>query len=141
MVINHTGYLRQIFSNPDEFRKTVNGLVDFIEDRELEFSHIACRGMSGVTIAAPLAYALHKSLIVVRKTKADSHAEQLVEGVPVHHPFSYLIVDDFIVSGNTVRTIVDEITYKNSQASLVGVITYNHHIGFDTWDSIREWLL
>jgi orotate phosphoribosyltransferase-like protein len=73
------------------------------------FDSIAFRGVSGALVAPILAHKLKKHLISVRKNTHDSHvmSNYKVEGNVASQ--SYIIVDDFICSGNTIKTIVNEV--------------------------------
>ena len=95
-----------------------------MEAAGLRIDAIAFRGMSGCLFGAPLAARMRKPMIMVRKKCADcgreqSHTNQLVEGD--RNAKTYVIVDDFIATGNTVRTIQAAIT-EWSQAVCVGVM-------------------
>lgn len=125
--LRHTNYLRGSFSGIVNFRKTIRLITKFIRNNNEipSFDAIACRGTSGLVIVPTVALRLDKDIIFVRKSIEDSHATHRVEGVYCDGPFSYLIVDDLISSGNTIRSIVKEINEINSLASCVGMVTYN----------------
>ena len=96
-----------------------------MEAAGLRIDAIAFRGMSGCLFGAPLAARMRKPMIMVRKKCVDcgreqSHTSQTVEGD--RNATTYVIVDDFVASGNTVRTIQAAIT-EWSQAVCVGVMT------------------
>lgn len=69
----------------------------------VEFGTIAVRGVSGLLIGPILAERLSKQICVVRKPGEDRHSGYEVEGKPEG---AYIIVDDLIDSGSTVRAIV-----------------------------------
>lgn len=108
---NHSNYLRNIFQSKaslaDTIRRCELAIRDAVADEGLEFDYIVCRGVSGITIASILAHTLDKGLIVVRKDKSNSHAMYGVEGLPSHGIVKYIIVDDFISSGQTFVKIVE----------------------------------
>jgi len=106
---------------PDRAKYTVRQVIKMIKDRGLEFDAIACRGVSGLLIAPIVAMRLNKSLIVVRKGE-DTHSMYTVEGD--HGARRYLILDDFIDQGDTVREIASEIYATNRLARCVGFIAY-----------------
>jgi adenine/guanine phosphoribosyltransferase-like PRPP-binding protein len=106
---------------PDRAKFTVRQVIKMIKDRGLEFDAIACRGVSGLLIAPIVAMRLGKSLIVVRKGE-DTHSMYTVEGD--HGARRYLILDDFIDQGDTVRAIASEIYATNRLARCVGFIAY-----------------
>jgi adenine/guanine phosphoribosyltransferase-like PRPP-binding protein len=96
-----------------------------MEAEGMQIDAIAFRGMSGCLFAAPLAARMRKPMIMVRKTCANcgthqSHTCAVVEGD--RNAKTYVIVDDFVASGATVRAIKEAIT-EWSQATCVGVMT------------------
>jgi adenine/guanine phosphoribosyltransferase-like PRPP-binding protein len=107
---------------PERAKYTVRQVVKMIRARGLEFDAIACRGVSGLLIAPIVAMRLNKALIVVRKSTSDSHSCYLVEGD--HGAKRYLILDDFIDSGDTVRATIERIYEANSEARCAGFIAY-----------------
>jgi adenine/guanine phosphoribosyltransferase-like PRPP-binding protein len=90
----------------------------------VEFDAIAFRGMSGCLFAAPLALRLGKSLLMVRKPN-QSHTYRIVEGDKLAR--TYIIVDDFISTGETMREIVKALSdwadRGNRELRCVGVMT------------------
>ena len=95
--------------------------------KPVEFDAIAFRGMSGALVAPLLAHKLNKTLIMVRKDSDNSHAMRMVEGDM--NAKRYLILDDFLASGETVRTIVRAAYgFTDGEAQCVGVMLYYHHI-------------
>ncbi len=86
--------------DPKRARYTVKQVIKMIKARGLKFDAIACRGVSGLLIAPIVAMRLNKTLIVVRKGE-KTHSCYVVEGD--HAAKRYLILDDFIASGATVR--------------------------------------
>ena len=97
--------------------------------KTMEFDAIAFRGMSGCLFAAVLAYELRKPMIMVRKRvkrgdggyTTDSHSSMFVEGDQSAR--TYIIVDDFIASGATVREIHKEIKEVMPEARCIGIMT------------------
>jgi adenine/guanine phosphoribosyltransferase-like PRPP-binding protein len=87
-----------------------------------QFDAIAVRGMSGATVGSILAHLLGKDLIIVRKPNVSDHSIESVEGPLSRDPLArYLIVDDFEVSGETIRAIKEAI---GKQAAYVGYYLY-----------------
>jgi len=101
---DHSGYLYSVIER-EYIAQAVPKAVEQLS--HYDFDAIACRGVSGLLIAPILAYLMHKTLIVVRKSTADTHANQMIEGDLGAR--RYVIVDDFVSMGTTVRAIVDEI--------------------------------
>jgi hypothetical protein len=107
---------------------------------KLKFDVIAFRGFSGASIAFPLSYETGIPLLLVRKTwddgrPSDSSHGWAVEGDHRIDIKRYLILDDFVCSGDTIRqtvkTINQRVLYKHDNPNtkpkypkLVGVALY-----------------
>lgn len=85
-----------------------------------EFDAIAFRGMSGAVAAPTIALALHKNLILVRKDEEKTHSTYVVEGC--NSTLRYVIIDDFMVTGDTVRAIRKQVFKFAPQAQCIGVL-------------------
>ena len=96
--------------DPTKFRGHVEDLVDLLLNSDVKFDAIACRGVSGLIVAAPVSFILDKPLVVVRKFLEGSHSNMMVEGY-LEKNLRYIIVDDFMKTGNTIRKIIEEISY------------------------------
>jgi orotate phosphoribosyltransferase len=95
-------------------------------DKKYKPTAIACSGVSGLLIAPAIADALGLDLIVVRKNDDEgTHSSCRVEGVACDN---YLIVDDFVSTGATVKHIMGEIYNKLCKYSeCVGVYSYHRN--------------
>lgn len=90
--------------------------------KELDFDAIAFTGSSGAALAFPLSYLLKLPLIHVRKGNSHYFSGQ-IEGTISSK--KYLIVDDFIDRGNTIRRIIRNIKRElGDQAKPVGIYLY-----------------
>lgn len=100
----HTDYLQSLI-NPRELRKNIAWACKFL--KQFDFDTIAFRGMSGALLAIPIALRMKKELIMVRKPGENTHSKYQVEGnINVQ---KYVIVDDFVFTGDTVRSIYDAV--------------------------------
>lgn len=89
--------------------------------RKYPFDAIAFRGSSGAALAFPLSYLLKLPLIHVRK--GESHyGSGTIEGTISSK--RYIIIDDFIDRGTTVKKIISEIK-KNIGAKPVAICLYS----------------
>lgn len=108
---------------PDELRNNIEQAAHDLKKQGYKFDAIAFRGMSGALLAAPLALALDKTMILVRKGE-DSHSMYKIEGDIGAQ--KYLIVDDFIGTGTTVRTIIEEIfeemKWRTLEPQCIGIL-------------------
>jgi len=82
----------------------IKNAIEF--SRNIEFDSIAVRGMSGSIVASAIAFELEKNIIIIRKDKDNTHSDATVEYS--FYPRKYIIVDDFISSGKTIKTIIEE---------------------------------
>lgn len=116
-----TDYLQDVF-NPTLYERTLRKASKDIRTWGRDFQAIAFTGVSGAAIAFPLGRALRKSLICVRKEGARSHSEHDVEGDV--NASTYIIVDDFVETGSTVKTIQARIAEAGGNGVCVGLYTY-----------------
>lgn len=94
--------------------------------KTLKFDAIAFSGSSGAAIAFPLAVSHKIPVIYVRKANEQSHGN-MVECNGENPIKNYLIVDDFISSGDTVAWIANQIkSYARGapKPKLVGVLCF-----------------
>lgn len=106
---------------------------------ELQYDAIAFRGTSGAALAFPLSLSLGKPLLHVRKP--GSHATSKVEGDLTSK--SYVIIDDFISSGKTLKLIKSRINsfYKSKKLMIpecVGIILYDSNPGMHNKNIINS---
>jgi adenine/guanine phosphoribosyltransferase-like PRPP-binding protein len=89
--------------------------------RVYDFDIIVACGTSGLIVVPQVAEILKKNILVVRKINEKCYSEFSTEGVA---PYRYVILDDLICSGKTVkhikRTIKDEYPY----AKCIGIYCY-----------------
>lgn len=109
-----SGYHTALF-NEFESYSHIAQLEPLIKD--IDFACFVGRGLSGTIPASILAYRMNKKLLIVRKEaeKTASHAYSLLEGWLVA---SYIIVDDFISQGDTMRAILRHVTNAHQNANL-----------------------
>lgn len=109
-----TTYLEVL--DPNEFLRTLERTVAALRTRD--FDAIAFCGMSGAVLAPSVAQALGKTLLLVRKSSEVRHSSYTVEGDCGAN--TYVILDDLICTGETVRHIQRQI----QTAQCVGIYTY-----------------
>jgi adenine/guanine phosphoribosyltransferase-like PRPP-binding protein len=126
---------------PKRLKALVPKLVKNLKKRN--FDAIAFRGLSGAMIAPIVAMRLNKTLIAVRKGE-KAHSCHTVEGDIGAK--SYIILDDLIDSGATVRAIVEGIK-EECNAEFVGFLGYcsvehdddgDDEIGWKSAEYVRE---
>jgi len=90
-----------------------------ILQEKMQIDAIAFSGSSGAAIAFPLALRYKLPLIYVRKEDEKSHGVK-VEVNTTDHLKTYIIVDDFVCSGSTVKHITDSIQKKTKKLGWAG---------------------
>ena len=128
MSYQHADYLKNAI--PTQNRKAAVARVLRAIRKEIKnglvFDSIAFSGMSGALVAPIVALRLNKETILIRKNGDGSHSNRDSNRVFEGYLDSrrYIIVDDFIFSGDTVKRI-KRVVYGASGAKLVGVAVYN----------------
>ncbi len=109
--------------NPTYAPKVLKTFVKYIRSSKVQFDTIVCRGTSGLLVAPFVAMAMKKHLIIVRKSDGN-HYGSPTEGYT--NPGRFIIVDDFIASGNTCRTIIQTIlsNFQRTNPKCVAIFCY-----------------
>jgi|TARA_B100001094_G_scaffold158506_1_gene153425 adenine/guanine phosphoribosyltransferase-like PRPP-binding protein len=84
------------------------------------YDAIACCGTSGLMVVPQIAELLKKNIIVVRKN-TDGYSDFMVEGASTRQ---YIIIDDLVCSGGTVKHIIKNIKEEIPIAKCMGVWSY-----------------
>lgn len=119
-----SGHLKDLFK-PVFLKNILNATIRRVTElqAELGFNAIAFTGMSGAALAWAVSAHTGIPLICVRKRLDNTHYPERVEGE--QDVTTYLILDDFIGTGRTVETIMDEIASScHFGAKCVGVLVY-----------------
>jgi adenine/guanine phosphoribosyltransferase-like PRPP-binding protein len=109
---------------PRKLNKNIERSFKFLSKISGKFDSIAFSGMSGAIMAPILATRLEKHLILVRKEQEHtySHSYNAIEGY--RKCSKYIIVDDFICSGETVERIQKVIYTHYPAACCIGTLEY-----------------
>ena len=131
-----TPYMNGGFS-PAQRKTILKELLFNIRNSKIKFDAIAYRGHSGALFAPSVADELDKSLLLIRSSNRNCHSSYPIEGVfPGYNwalkkkrsDFKYIIIDDFISTGNTLVKIITKIKEYSTSASVeikcVGVFTW-----------------
>lgn len=117
--IQCASHLRQALE-PHMRRDLIKSLVRILKHHD--FDSIACRGLSGLLVAPTVAMMMDKTLLVIRKQDEDCHSWRAVEGDA--NALRYVIIDDLICSGDTVKAILRAMERERIDAKCIGVIQY-----------------
>jgi len=91
--------------DPDSDRPVIDNIVDGLSPISESFDAIAVRGMSGALVVHEVAARLNKNIILVRKDVLR-YTPFKVEGPKDGR---YVILDDLICTGATIRNICEDI--------------------------------
>lgn len=124
LVTKHTEYLDS-FLNCKRRKAYLKAAMKTLS--RYDYDAIAFSGNSGAMIGGALAAMTGKVPILVRKDREDSHSRLSVEG---YFPCTnvrakYVVVDDFVYSGYTVRRIVRLIEGVYPQMECVGFLEFD----------------
>jgi len=100
--------------------KIIINAYSYLNKLDLYYDSIACCGTSGLMVVPQIAELLNKNIIVVRKKK-DGYSDFMVEGAATN---LYIIIDDLICSGGTVKHIIKNIRRETPRSKCVGVYCY-----------------
>lgn len=85
------------------------------------FDTIACCGTSGLLVVPQISELLKKNMLVVRKRKEKRYSPFQYEG-PI--PNKYIIIDDLICSGKTIKHIISTIKEDCPRSKCLGVYCF-----------------
>jgi len=100
--------------------KIIINAYSYLNKLDFYYDSIACCGTSGLMVVPQIAELLNKNIIVVRKKK-DGYSDFMVEGAATN---LYIIIDDLICSGGTVKHIIKNIRRETPRSKCVGVYCY-----------------
>ena len=100
--------------------KIIINAYSYLNKLDIYYDSIACCGTSGLMVVPQIAELLNKNIIVVRKNK-DGYSDFMVEGAATN---LYIIIDDLICSGGTVKHIIKNIRRETPRSKCVGVYCY-----------------
>jgi adenine/guanine phosphoribosyltransferase-like PRPP-binding protein len=121
----HTYYLNRSIPIA-QLKKTVKTLSEVIKAKTPEAAAIAFTGVSGTLVGPAVAMELNLPMLCVRK-RGQTHSTYPVESeLSSIDIFNYIIVDDTIDSGITIRRIINDIREHHPYAICVGVVLYAH---------------
>jgi orotate phosphoribosyltransferase len=141
--------------HPNTLVKTAKRIANLLkkaeEKGEIKFDSLACRGVSGIVITPLVSVILGKPFTIVRKEKEQRHSPSLVEGY-IQADQRYVILDDFMSSGETVRRIISALSksYLGATPECAGIVEYRdstltlpgskrwEEMHIDNWKTIED---
>lgn len=119
-IIQGSSHTCHVLNHKERNRIIIKAVCDLRKISDT-FDSIACCGTSGLMVVPQVAELLNKNIVLVRKKTDKCYSDFIIEGVS---PFRYIILDDLICSGNTVRHIKYSIREEHSRAKCVGLYCY-----------------
>lgn len=120
----HTLGLLNPRSLQDKLKKAKKLLNSRAFKKKYKVDTLAFSGYSGAMIAIPLAHETGKDLVLVRKKGVDCASSYKVEGFS--DVKNYIIVDDFVSSGETKDRIREGIRNFAPEAKYLGTLEVNY---------------
>lgn len=120
---HNSSYLSRIYDGQNYVNvvdRVIRTLTELKRDHQID--SVAFQGSSGAAVAFTAAWATDLRLLHVRK-RDGNHAGVNVEGFRT--PRCYVIIDDFIGSGDTMARIITEIHAHAPLAKLCAVVCWN----------------
>jgi len=118
-------------------KEVVSDCLKCLAAHKDNFDAIAVSGYSMSLIGSIIAHKMNKGLIIVRKDEDERASNFEVEGTVCDR---YIIIDDLICSGETLRRITNKISeLHHSPAKLYGVYLYKiNHSSVRTVGSVND---
>lgn len=124
-----SGGYTEVHYSPRAMRAHAAALAAYLPElmRDTGAEAIAVQGKSGIAMAFAVSMLIDIPIIVVRKPSEGSHGRE-VEG-PNINIRRYLILDDLVATGSTVRRVVDRLSeYSAYNLECAGVVVYLPHL-------------
>ena len=106
-------------------QKNIDKAIDAITKQGISFNAVVIRGMSGALMATYVAEKYGVRIIIVRKEDETTHGEPIEGGWEYGSP--YIILDDFVSTGETIGIIKSTMDKGCPNAECVGVLLYSNH--------------
>lgn len=115
--------LRAIPSYPGAYKTLIQAYGEFMKHEFKERSYEAVAGIptAGLTLSSPIALALEKPMIYVRKNEKDHGRGKLVEGV-TRPGWKVVVIDDVITTGSSILAAVEAIRAEGCEVESASVV-------------------
>ena len=137
-----------LLQDGEAFQQAVNDILGLC--RNLEVDLIACPESRGFVLGAPLAYAMGKGLVLLRKpgklpgktVRHEYNLEYGIDALEVHEGAilpgqRVLLVDDVLATGGTVSASVELV--KKSGGQVTGLVFLIELVGLDARQKLSEY--
>lgn len=118
-IIQGAAHTSRILNHKYRNRVVINAYTK-LSKLDIYYDSIACCGTSGLMVVSQIAELLNKNIIIVRKS-LDGYSDFLVEGA---NSTQYIILDDLVCSGNTVKHIINSIKEESPRSKCIGLYCY-----------------
>lgn len=125
--MSHTCYLNPVFNELPEIAKYVAKIMD-----EVKADIVVGRGLSGSLVAAAVNALYGKKYAVVRKDDENHSSYEVESSGNDNKHGDYIIVDDLICTGRTIKNIRDRVRDTYEFGNLIGIVLYCEE-GCDNW--------
>ena len=105
MIIQSCSHLKSVL-DPSTRQGVIKKAIEELTPIAQTFDAVAFCGNSGALVAPIVADALNKTILLVRKSGIDCASYEIVEGAVASR---YIIIDDLVCSGKTLRHIQQSI--------------------------------
>ncbi len=116
-------YNLALYKDPSFFKRALARCIAVLEPHADKFEVIAFRGTSGAMFAPAIASALGKHFTNVRKSDGHHEAGNFSGAVGMK---TYIIVDDLVSTGATLRKIQDMIYSVSPESRCIGYYLWNY---------------
>ena len=126
--------------NGCERKNKLNWIEKQLRSAPVGFTTIAVCGTSGLLVGPTIADRMKKKIAVIRKSTKICHSDNSVESEIIKQ---YIIIDDLVFIGETVRNIVDKIENQYPNARCVGLVLYRGEgytlFGQELIEQMKDW--
>lgn len=119
-IIQGASHTCRVLNHKNRNKIIIKAVCDLRKIKD-SFDSIVCCGISGLMVVPQIAELLDKHIVVIRKHGDKCYSEFPMEGVT---PFRYVIVDDLVCSGSTIKHIIRTVHEDCPKAKCVGVYCY-----------------
>jgi hypothetical protein len=119
-IIQGAAHTCRVLNHKNRNKIIIKAVCDLRKIKD-SFDSIVCCGISGLMVAPQIAELLDKHIIVVRKRDEKCYSDFPMEGVA---PYRYIILDDLVCSGSTIKHIQHTIYEDCPKAICAGIYLY-----------------